>query len=130
MVAILNFRSEQFKLFLACRDYVPGELMLSPSHGVGVGIHVSTMFRRLSVSASALAQCLSFQRCASSELPRLLTTLVAHPKISPTPLGPCFFTNHDGLNNLGRGSPKKHFCKIILKSVRLFLTRRFLKFSI
>ena len=39
-------------------------------------------------------------------------------------------TNHDGLNNLGRGSPKKHFCKLILKSVQWFLTRWFLKFSI
>ena len=34
------------------------------------------------------------------------------------------------MNNLGRGSPKEHFCKIILKSVQWFLTRRFLKFSI
>ena len=23
-----------------------------------------------------------------------------------------FLTNHDGLDNLGRGSPKKHFCQI------------------
>ena len=32
-------------------------------------------------------------------------------------------TNHDGLNNLRRGYPKKHFCQIILKSVQWFLTR-------
>ena len=38
--------------FLARRDYVPGELMLSPSRW------------RRRLSASALAQCLSFQRCA------------------------------------------------------------------
>ena len=38
--------------------------------------------------------------------------------------------NHGGLNNLGRGSSKKHYCKIILKSVQCFMTRRFLKFSI
>ena len=48
-------------------------------------------------------------------------------KISPDPLWPSVFTNHDGLNNLARGSPKEHFCQIILKSVNWFLTRRFLK---
>ena len=36
--------------------------------------------------------------------------------------------NHDRLNNLGRGSPKEHFCQVILKSVQWFLTKRFLKF--
>ena len=41
-----------------------------------------------------------------------------------------FLTNHDGLNNLGRGSPKEHVCRVILKSGQWFLTRRFLKFSI
>ena len=51
-------------------------------------------------------------------------------KISPAPWRPCFLMNPNGLNNLGRGSPKEHFCKIILKSVQWFLTRRFLKFSI
>ena len=51
-------------------------------------------------------------------------------KISPAPLRPCFLTNPNGLNNLGRGSSKKHFCKIIWKSVQWFLTRRFFKFSI
>ena len=39
-------------IFLASRDYVPGELMLSPKR-----------WRRC-LSASALAQCLSFQMCA------------------------------------------------------------------
>ena len=39
---------------LARRDFVPGELMLSPRR----------WRRHLSVSASALAQCLSFQMCA------------------------------------------------------------------
>ena len=51
-------------------------------------------------------------------------------KISPAPWRPCFLTNPNGLNNLDRGSPKEHFCKIILKSVQWFLTRKFLKFSI
>ena len=51
-------------------------------------------------------------------------------KISPAPWRPCFLTNPNVLNNLGRGSPKEHFCKIILKSVQWFRTRRFLKFSI
>ena len=46
-------------------------------------------------------------------------------KISPAPRRPCFLTNPNGLNNLGRGSPKEHFCKIIWKSVQWFLTRRF-----
>ena len=27
----------------------------------------------------------------------------------------------DGLNNLGRGSPRKHFCQVILKWIQLFL---------
>ena len=45
-------------------------------------------------------------------------------KISPAPWLPCFFTNPNGLNNLGKGSPKEHFCKIIWKSVQWFLTRR------
>ena len=48
----------------------------------------------------------------------------------PRPLAAMFLTNPNGLNNLARGSPKKHFCKIIWKSVQWFLTRRFLKFSI
>ena len=48
-------------------------------------------------------------------------------KISPVPWRPGFLTNHNGLNNLGRELPKDHFCKIILKSVRWFLTRKFLK---
>ena len=39
-----------------------------------------------------------------------------------------FFDEHDGLNNLGRGSPKEHFCYNILKLVQWFLTRRVLKF--
>ena len=43
---------------------------------------------------------------------------------------PCFLVNHDGLNNLGRGSPMKHFCQVICKWVQWFLTRRFLKFPI
>ena len=51
-------------------------------------------------------------------------------KISPTPERPCFLTNLNGLNNLDRASPKENFCKIILKSVQWFRTRRFLKFSI
>ena len=38
--------------------------------------------------------------------------------------------NHDYLNKLGRGSPWKHFCEIIIKSVQWFQTRRFFKFSI
>ena len=47
-------------------------------------------------------------------------------KISPAPWRQCFLTNPNGLNNLGRGSPMEHFCKIILKLVHLLLTRRFL----
>ena len=42
----------------------------------------------------------------------------------------CFLTNPNGLNNLGRGSPKEHFYQIISQSVQWFLTRRFFKFSI
>ena len=58
-----------------------------------------------------------------------------HAPLAPIPPPPhppsaLFFTNPNGLMNLGRGSPKEHFCKIILKSVQWFLTRRFLKFSI
>ena len=45
-------------------------------------------------------------------------------KISPAPWRPCFLTNPNVLNNLGRGSPKEHFCKIILKSVQWFRTRK------
>ena len=37
--------------------------------------------------------------------------------------------NQDYLNNLGRGSPWKHFCQVIMKSVQWFLTRRFFKFK-
>ena len=51
-------------------------------------------------------------------------------KISPAPWRPCFLTNPNGLNNLGKGSPKQHFCKIIWKSVQWFGTRWFLHFSI
>ena len=49
-------------------------------------------------------------------------------KISPAPWWPCFLTNPNGLNNLGRGLPKEHFCKIIWKSGQWFRTRRFLHF--
>ena len=35
----------------------------------------------------------------------------------PRPLATIFLTNHDCLNNLGTGSPKEHFCQMILKSV-------------
>ena len=51
-------------------------------------------------------------------------------KISPAPWRPCFLTNPNVLNNLGRGSPKEHFCKIILKLVQWFLTSRFFKFLV
>ena len=50
-------------------------------------------------------------------------------KISPTPWGPCFLTNHDSLNNLDRGLHKKHSCNVIFKSVQWFLTRRSLNFQ-
>ena len=43
----------------------------------------------------------------------------------PHPLAAMFMTNHDYLNNLGRGSPKKHFCQVIMKLVQWFLTRNF-----
>ena len=48
----------------------------------------------------------------------------------PHPLAAMFMTNHDYLNNLGRGSPKQHFSQAILKWVRGYLTRRILKFSV
>ena len=48
----------------------------------------------------------------------------------PCPLAAMFLTNHDGLNNLGTGSPHELFCPIILKSDQRFQTRRFLFFSI
>ena len=44
------------------------------------------------------------------------------PPPPPPPWRPCFLTNHDSFNNLGSGSPKEYFCKIILKSVQWFLT--------
>ena len=52
-------------------------------------------------------------------------------KISP-PLAAMFFflTNQNGLNNLGRGLPKKHFWKIILKLVQWLLTRNLFKFLV
>ena len=31
----------------------------------------------------------------------------------PCPLAAMFFRNHDGLNNLDRGLPRKHFCRYI-----------------
>ena len=64
---------------------------------------------------------------------------IAHPeqrsgelkkKKVPPPWRPWFLTYHDGLNNLGRKLQKKHSCRVILKSVQWFLTRRFLNFSI
>ena len=39
-------------------------------------------------------------------------------------------TYHEGLNNLGRGSPKQHSCQVTLNLVQCFLTRGFLKFFI
>ena len=51
-------------------------------------------------------------------------------KISPAPLQSWFLSNHDCLNNLGRGSPKEQSYQVILKSIKWFLTRIFFKFSI
>ena len=39
-----------------------------------------------------------------------------------------FVTNTYGLNNLGRGLPKEHFCQVTLKSVQCFLTKKKIKF--
>ena len=36
------------------------------------------------------------------------------PRLPPAAI---FFTNHDDLKNLGRRSPKEHFCQVIVKSV-------------
>ena len=41
-------------------------------------------------------------------------------KISPAPWRPCFLTNPNGSNNLGRGSLKEHFKNIIWRSVKWF----------
>ena len=49
-------------ILLAHRDYVPGELVLSPSRWRQR--LSASMSAFASVSVSALAQCLSFQRCA------------------------------------------------------------------
>ena len=48
----------------------------------------------------------------------------------PHLLAAMFLMNHDSLNNLGRGSPKKHSCQVILKSVHWFLARNVLVFYI
>ena len=48
----------------------------------------------------------------------------------PCPLATMFFDNRNSLNNLDRGSPKEHFCHVILNLVQWFLTTRFLNFSI
>ena len=48
----------------------------------------------------------------------------------PHPPGAMFFMYHEGLNNLGRGSPKQHSCQVTLNSVQQFLKRKFLKFFI
>ena len=48
----------------------------------------------------------------------------------PHPWRPCFLTYQNSLNNFGRGSPKDHFCEIILKLDQQFWRRRFSKFSI
>ena len=39
-----------------------------------------------------------------------------------------FLTYHEGLNNLGRRSPKQHSCQVTMNSIQRFLTRRFLHF--
>ena len=57
-------------------------------------------------------------------------SILIYRENKPHPWRPYFLTNQKGLNNLGRGSPKEHFCEIILKWVQWFRTRRFLKFSI
>ena len=48
---------------------------------------------------------------------------------SSAPWWPCFSTNRKYLNNLVKGCPKEHLCKIIFKSGQYFWTRRFLKFK-
>ena len=57
-------------------------------------------------------------------------SIVIYRENKPHPLAALFLTNHDSLNNLGRGLPKKYFCQVILKSAQWFLTRRFLKFPV
>ena len=52
-----------------------------------------------------------------------LNFIALHP-----PQLPCFFLfNASWQLNLERGSPKEHFCQVILKLVQWFLTKRFLK---
>ena len=50
--------------------------------------------------------------------------------MGPAPLRPCFLTDRNNLNILGRESSKEHLCEIINKSGQWFLTRRFLKSAI
>ena len=51
-----------------------------------------------------------------------------YSKIVPTPWRPCFSTNQHYFKESDRGSPKKHFYKIIWKSANQFGRRRNLKF--
>ena len=63
---------------------------------------------------------------------------MAHPeqrsgelkKKSPTPLAAMVFDVSWRLEQFGRKLQKKHSCRVILKSVQWFLTRRFLNFSV
>ena len=55
------------------------------------------------------------------------TMMVLYPSPEQTDLHTSYLSFSQVLD---RGSPKEHFCQVILKSVQWFLTRRFLKFSI
>ena len=69
--------------------------------------------------------------CHGGHLGYRIGTILAIFDLQVTPMSPTIYTtNPNGLNNLGRGSPKEQFCKIILKSVQWFRTRRFFKFLV
>ena len=54
--------------------------------------------------------------------------LNAHIRKTSSAMGwPCFSMDQTNLNNLGRGCPMEHLCKIIYKSSQYFWTKRFLK---
>ena len=62
-----------------------------------------------------------------------LNFIALHPHPPPTPHSShvfFFLFNASWQLNLERGSPKEHFCQVILKLVQWFLTKRFLKYFV
>ena len=53
---------------------------------------------------------------------------MSYSENKPSPQRPCFLSDQNFFKESERGPPKEHLCQIIMKSIKPFWRRRFLKF--